>query len=138
MRFPYRILGNWFDRVFRNNLNDNFKDIEEDLKDTDAKINTKEQESIDRDNQIDGRVSNIITQSGTSDTEVVDARRDSEGINHTTLKDRLDTKDEEFTTQLADVSYKNRYLTMLGHKLGKEKLSYLSFVMMEKWKIIRL
>ena len=101
MRFPYRSVGNWFDRIFRNALNDNFKDIENDLKDTDDKINTKEQESIDRDNQIDDRVSNIIAQSGTSDTETVDARLGADGTEYAVLKERLDAEKEETATQLA-------------------------------------
>lgn len=46
--------------------------------------------------QVNERVSNIISQSGTSDTEVVDARNSAQGGVYPTLKDRLDEMDSNF------------------------------------------
>ena len=71
-RYPYRILKNAFDRVFRNDLNKNFKDIEVDIKSQTA------------------RVDNLIN-SVEQPNEVVDARVDADGVVYPTLKSRLDS-----------------------------------------------
>jgi hypothetical protein len=51
------------------------------------------------------RVNNIVSQSGTSNTEIVDARKPSEGAAYTTLKARLDATDAglaDIATEKAD------------------------------------
>jgi len=52
---------------------------------------------------VNNRISNIIAQSGTSDTEVVDARTDADGNAYTTLKDRLDTESTDLKSTLSDL-----------------------------------
>lgn len=71
-RYPYRILKNAFDRIFRNDLNANFKDIEEDIK--------------SQKNRIDNLINEVEQPS-----EVVDARVDANGVVYPTLKSRLDS-----------------------------------------------
>jgi hypothetical protein len=63
----YRSLGTLFNRVFRNDLNANFDDLDTDIK------------------AVDGRVSNIVAQTGNSNTEIVDARLRKDGTSATTL-----------------------------------------------------
>lgn len=58
---------------------------------------------------LDERVDNIIAQSGTSSTEVVDARTDASGSAYTTLKNRLDTEHTELRTDLTDL---NNHITL--------------------------
>jgi lysophospholipase L1-like esterase len=77
-KYPYRDLGTSFDRDFRNDLNANFDDIEQDFQDVDA------------------RIDNIVANAGSSNTEIVDARYDSvNNVTYPTLKDRLDTHADE-------------------------------------------
>lgn len=69
-KYPYRSLGSLLDRIFRNNLNDNFSDIQSDFEDHKS------------------RIDNIVASTGNSNTEIVDARG-TFGV----LKDRLDNSD---------------------------------------------
>lgn len=69
-RWPYRIIGATLDRVFRNNMNDNFKDIEEDFKEQKA------------------RVDNFINSQNQAD-EAKDIRVDDEGKIHPTARDSI-------------------------------------------------
>ena len=80
-RYPYRILKNAFDRVFRNDLNKNFEDIEVDIRSQTA------------------RVDNLIN-SVEQPSEVVDARTDKDGIVYPVLKERLDTEQHNIETEL--------------------------------------
>ena len=97
-RYPYRDLGITLDRDFRNNLNANFDDIEADLRDIQSNLDAKESrlaqienDSIERDNDLDARIDNIVADAGNSNTEIVDARNDSvNNVTYPTLKDRLD------------------------------------------------
>lgn len=102
-RYPYRDLGITLDRDFRNNLNANFDDIEADLRDIQSNLDAKESrlaqienDSIERDNDLDARIDNLILSAGDSSPEVVDARYDSRtNTTYTTLKDRLDSHSNE-------------------------------------------
>jgi hypothetical protein len=113
-RYPYRDLDIVLDRDFRNNLNANFDDIEADLRDIQNDLDAKESrllqiesESIERDNDLDARIDNLILSAGDSGPEVADARYDSRtNTTFPTLKDRLDTHSNEIgilNTQLADI-----------------------------------
>lgn len=80
-RYPYRILKNAFDRVFRNDLNKNFKDIEADIK--------------SQKNRVDNLINEVEQPS-----EVVDARVDADGHVYPVLKERLDTEQHNTETEL--------------------------------------
>jgi len=82
-RYPYRILKNAFDRVFRNDLNKNFEDIEADIKSQSA------------------RVDNLINEVE-QPSEVVDARVDADGHIYPVLKERLDTEQHNTEVELLD------------------------------------
>jgi hypothetical protein len=102
-RYPYRDLGTGLGRDFRNKLNANFDDIEADLRDIQSDLDAKESritqienDSIERDNDLDARIDNLVLSAGDSSPEVADARYDSRtNTTYTTLKDRLDSHSNE-------------------------------------------
>jgi lysophospholipase L1-like esterase len=102
-RYPYRDVGTSLGRDFRNNLNANFDDIEADLRDIQIDLDAKESritqienDSIERDNDLNARINNLVLSSGDSSPEVADARYDSRtNTTYTTLKDRLDAHSNE-------------------------------------------
>jgi hypothetical protein len=110
-RYPYRDLGTSLGRDFRNNLNANFDDIEADLRDIQSNLDAKESrltqienDSIERDNDLDARIDNIVANAGSSNTEIVDARYDSiNNVTYPTLKDRLDD-----TSDKIGILFKNK------------------------------
>lgn len=59
--------------------------------------------------QVNERVSNIISQSGTSDTEVVDARNSAQGGVYPSLKDRLDGENNYLTEKINELNVKRFY-----------------------------
>jgi hypothetical protein len=81
-KYPYKQIGVKFDRNFRNDLNANFTDIGTDTKSVQDQIN---QVVID----------------GDSSAEAAQARVDTDGVTHTTLKERLDNEHADHGTQLA-------------------------------------
>jgi hypothetical protein len=88
----YRTFGTALDRVFRNDLNNNFTEIATDI----------EAQKI--------RVDNLVVGAGNSNSEIVDARGGK-----AVLKDRLDAVDTslaDMTTQLTDV------VTVNAHSFG--------------------
>jgi hypothetical protein len=102
-KYPYRDLGTSLGRDFRNDLNANFDDIEADLRDIQSDLDAKESritqienDSIERDNDLDARIDNLVLSAGDSSPEVADARYDSRtNTTYTTLKDRLDSHSNE-------------------------------------------
>lgn len=102
-KYPYRSLGSWFDRLFRNNLNDNFKDIESDIKE-------KESESISRDDYIQQQL-NQMSKEGDSSVEAAQARVDLEGNAYDTLKDRIDAEQLKIGDLLSLTTTEKRSLT---------------------------
>jgi lysophospholipase L1-like esterase/outer membrane murein-binding lipoprotein Lpp len=78
----YRELGTGLDRVFRNNLNGNFDDIGVDVDDLQSQVNQ-------------------LVVSGDSSVEAAQARVEADGTANATLKARLDKKEAEFESQLA-------------------------------------
>lgn len=64
---------------------------------------TERQERIAGDASLDQRISNIIAQSGTSDTEVVDARQPETGPPYPVLGDRLNAVDAQLAELTANV-----------------------------------
>ena len=81
--------------------------------------------SIDTQNaieEVDSRIDNIIAQSGTSDTEVVDARISSVNGSFTTLKKRLDSHESADLPHIMDVDGVNyKY----GFKQESGKLQFI-------------
>jgi hypothetical protein len=112
-RYPYRDLGTSLGRDFRNNLNANFDDIEADLRDIQSDLDAKESrltqienDSIERDNDLDARIDNLVLSAGDSGPEVTDARYDSRtNTTFPTLKDRLDTHSNEIGILYKNVVY---------------------------------
>ena len=121
-RYPYRDLGITLDRDFRNNLNANFDDIEADLRDIQSNLDAKESrlaqienDSIERDNDLDARIDNIVADAGNSNTEIVDARYDSiNNVTHPTLKDRLD----DTSNKIGILNDKLKYTANADNPLG--------------------
>jgi glycerophosphoryl diester phosphodiesterase len=99
-KYPYRDLGTSFDRNFRNDLNANFDDIEADVKD------------------LDTRIDNIVSQAGSDNTEIVDARYDSiNNATYPTLKDRLDAHSNEIGILNKSLSSKfNFEVEIIAHR----------------------
>jgi hypothetical protein len=84
-KYPYRILGYFFDRLFRNDINDNFKDIETDLKDVQTQINQ-------------------LVVEGDSSPQAALASVDAKGVIKGTLKQRLDDDYNELSSNMAQKS----------------------------------
>ncbi|WLR53547.1 hypothetical protein LC048_13545 [Mesobacillus subterraneus] len=89
----YRKLFNFFDRIYMNDLNKNFDDVDADIKVQKA------------------RVDNLIT-GNPQPAEVMDLRTDTDGVIHGTAWDRFESdeskknaKFQEIGEQLADVAY---------------------------------
>jgi hypothetical protein len=82
-KYPYQILGSFFDRLFRNGINENFKDIEEDFKDV--------QTQIDK-----------LVVEGDSSPQAALAAIDAKGVDKGTLKKRLDDDYNELTEQISE------------------------------------
>lgn len=82
-KYPYRILGTFFDRLFRNDLNDNFKDVEVDLKEVQTKVNQ-------------------LVVEGDSSPQAALASVNAKGVIKATLKQRLDDDYNEVATSLAE------------------------------------
>lgn len=81
------MLEAFFDRIFRNDLNANFEDIDKDIQ----AVNT--------------RVENIASNAGNSNTEIVDARQELDGTSHMTLRahtNAIHDKIKNVTSQLAE------------------------------------
>jgi hypothetical protein len=79
MTLNLRTLGTAINRAWRNDLNSNFEDIENEV------------------NDLDVRIDNIVANAGSSNTEIVDARHDAvNNVTHATLKDRLDDSANKF------------------------------------------
>ena len=79
----YRSLGTWFDRIFRNDLNANFDDVDRDIRATQQQVNK-------------------LVVKGDSSPQAVQASINANGIDFDGhLKARLDADYNEVTTQLA-------------------------------------
>lgn len=84
-KYPYRQIGVSLNRDFRNDQNQNLKDIESDIKEQKARV--------------DAQISGVEQPS-----EVVDARVDGDGTTYGNLRDRLNGKDADVASQLADTA----------------------------------
>ncbi|MED4828130.1 peptidase G2 autoproteolytic cleavage domain-containing protein [Bacillus atrophaeus] len=105
-KYPYRKAGSGWDRIFRNNHNQNLDDIADDIRGSYAEIKEhKNAKTAHTSDQIDhggfsvstvveslkNRMRNLILNAdGTNVKEVVDARVDADGEIAPLLKDRLD------------------------------------------------
>lgn len=120
-KYPYRIFGSWFDRTFRNALNDNFVDVETDLKDQKT------------------RVDNLI-QNTSQPEEVVDLRLDDDGVLHPTASERvssdvgkLEAKDTELDTKIDQ-----NYNEVTGELAQKPQVDYSFLNMLETGQISKI
>jgi hypothetical protein len=84
----YRVFGTLLDRLFRNNLNANFKDIDNDIK-----------ARIAEDDVLRSRIDNIVAHAGdgTKDTELIDGRQDNRGGTYTSLRAHTDAIHERIS-----------------------------------------
>ncbi|MEC1507107.1 right-handed parallel beta-helix repeat-containing protein [Bacillus haynesii] len=105
-RYPYRKAGNAWDRIFRNNYNQNLSDIESDIRDSNTALDThKKAKTAHTSEQIDhggfsvaNRIKNlyarfanlVLNHDGTSIKELIDIRVAMDATIHPTAKDRLD------------------------------------------------
>jgi hypothetical protein len=80
-KYPYRILGSFFDRLFRNDVNDNFNDIGTDIKEVQSQINK-------------------LVVEGDSSPAAAQAAVDANGVDKGNLKKRLDDDYIEVTTKM--------------------------------------
>lgn len=80
----YKSLGNFFDRIFRNDLNANFDEVDADIKVQKA------------------RVDNLIT-GNPQPEEVMDLRTDTEGIIHGTAWDRFASDETKKATKFQEI-----------------------------------
>lgn len=90
----YKTLGTLFNRIFRNDLNQNFDDIDKD-------IQAAKKGATDAEKRLQGQVDALVI-SGDSSPAAAQAAVDSNGVNKGTLKKRLDDDYNEVTTQLAE------------------------------------
>lgn len=114
----YRDLGPGIDRTFRNDLNANFDDVDTDIQGAQATANgavatannavttansavTTANNAVTIANSVQEQFNQVVIE-GDSSVESAQARVDSSGQTYATLKERLDTKEDSFTTQLAD------------------------------------
>ncbi|MDF2902363.1 MAG: hypothetical protein K0S25_1, partial [Bacillus sp. (in: firmicutes)] len=81
----YRSLGTWINRVFRNDLNSNFDDVDQDIK------------------YIQTQLDQVVIE-GDSSVEAAQARVNKSGTVYATLKERLDDENENITSSLAEMS----------------------------------
>lgn len=90
-------IGSIFDRINRNNMNDNFEYLFEGRQKIDELnyraegILNKANETNDMNKNVQSQINTLIAESGTSDAEVLQARIDKDGKDYTVLKERLDT-----------------------------------------------
>jgi parallel beta-helix repeat protein len=105
----YRELGTGLDRVFRNNLNGNFDDIGVDVDDLQTQINT-------------------LVVSGDSSVEAAQARVEADGTANATLKARLDKKEAEFESQLAQMATNVKSFGVKGDGITNDTLALQSIV----------
>lgn len=127
-KYPYRKAGSAWDRVFRNNHNQNLDDIADDIKGSYGEIashkNAKVAHTSDQIAHSSGltvaqeievekaRIRNLVLNAdGTNVKEVVDARVSRDGTIYPTLRDRLDadgqTVDNVKDDLIARISFKN-------------------------------
>ncbi|MEC1867963.1 glycoside hydrolase family protein, partial [Bacillus paralicheniformis] len=127
----YRKAGNVWDRIFRNNYNQNLDDIDSDIKANRSYIDehkvaktahtSKQIEHggftvSDRLDNLWARFTNLVlNHDGTDVKEVVDARVDTDAVVHPTLKDRLDYEDNQVKKDL-----QSRSLNVLNYLIPGE------------------
>src|SRR5690625_4575746 len=92
-----------WDRETRNNINENFKELYNEYigAGLDAKeARQKAEEAIKKANSVQEQFNQVVIE-GDSSVEAAQARVDADGNTYNTLKERLDEKETEFSTQLA-------------------------------------
>lgn len=107
MQYPYEQVNNGFNFETRRKINDNFKDVESDIKELQNQLNA------------------VVIGSGTSSAEVVQGRVSStDGTTKATLNDRINT-DIAFLND----KQKNRFLdVVIDYKVQKSKLGNASAI----------
>lgn len=102
------ILGSRFDQKFRKELNENFGSLSDSVRKSTVAVEkatdavSKAEEARNQASSVQSQLTQIVVE-GDSSVEAAQARVDKDGEVYTTLKQRLDTKDEMYTTQLANI-----------------------------------
>ena len=78
------------------------------------KVNRNFQRMKARHLSLEGRVENIVANSGDSNTEIVDGRLNAEGTVHPTIGDNIRGIENKLTTQLADLMNYLSYMPVNG------------------------
>lgn len=86
-------------------INSGFQKVQNDVEPLDPKINKVDNEAKQRDDYLQKQLDTIIIE-GDSSVEAAQARVEEDGTVNPTLKARLDKKDQEFTSQLAQKAKK--------------------------------
>ena len=118
----YRTLGTFFDRIFRNNLNANFEDVDNDIKSVDTK-------SKQRDDTLQTQLNTLVIE-GDSSVEAAQARVEEDGTVNPTLKARLDKKEKETSELLAKTGQQVNSLEVT--KANKSEINDLATNKMDK------
>jgi len=104
-----------YGREVRGSIHDGIKKINEEVEDS---TETSEQAKHQVEN-IQEQVDNLVV-SGDSSVEAAQARVDKDNHNYSTLKERLDTEQQQFETQLADEVQQRKKLTKRHDLLEKK------------------
>ena len=107
-----------YGREVRGSIHDGIKKINDEVENaTDLSESAKHQVE-----NIQQQVNQLVVE-GDSSVEAAQARVDAEGNVFTTLKERLDTKEQSFSAQLADVAYNVRLFGAVGDGVADDTVA---------------
>ena len=103
-----REIGTIWDRKTRNDINENFKELYNEYIDAGLvaeEARQKAEEALSRANSVQEQLNQVVID-GDSSVEAAQARVDADGNTYNTLKERLDDKETEFSSQLTQTNEK--------------------------------